>query len=437
MQKHSVNFWPEVAICTVMWNTSFFMAHKTTSLFILGLAIMSLAVYAAMVARIWLWSSHPLRCAFFAGLAWGAGCLGAQTLWAADVCTRYQNHFGCKGLLLCAGSFVMFTLVAGVFTILAALFCSAIDSAMKAAAGIEAKTFRYLVLTFCSLALTPLLFTYLERFSLWPTMTTQGYPFFSPLIPLSSSSEFISFVEKIRGHKKPVGPGKPNFHFHWIEPRAYKKNLQENKGKTFNPRVAGDQIAQGIEASVNNFSASHKKNSRLVLMAPESSFPFKINEYPEITSVWQSKLKKGQTFVLGTYRSEGERLFQTTCFMDKSGIKTFLDKQKLTPMAESEFSTSGKTTPNKAQIDQDLTLVPLVCFEFFIDGSSLKNADQPNEFPVIFANDSWFPKYFKTILRNQARLSAAWYGKEIFYLSHFFDLCISPFSDTFTTVDWH
>lgn len=436
-KRSAASFWPEVAICTVMWNTSFFMAHKTTSLFILGLATMSLLVYSHMVAKIWLWCAQPLRCAMLAGLAWGAGCFGVQTLWAADVCTRFSNHFGCKGLLLCGGAFVMFTLVGGIFTVLAVLLCAAIDSLMTGAIQIEWETPRYFVLVFLALLFSPLLFTYLDRISLWPSMTVQGYPFFSPLIPLSSSSEFIDFVEKVRGHNNSVGPGRPNFHFHWIEPKAYKKNLQENKGKTFNPKVAGDQITKGIETSVQSFASEKNSGSRLVLLAPESSFPFKINEYPEITAQWRSKLKKGQIFALGTYRSEQDRIFQTTCMMDNSGITRFLDKKRLTPFAESKFSTSGDSGPNKAQIDENLTLVPLVCFEFFIDGSSINNAQLPNEFPVIFANDSWFPYYFKTLLRNQARLSAAWYGKKIFYLSHFFDLCISPFSGTLTAVDWH
>lgn len=434
-KKFEKYFWPEVLLCTLMWNISFFMVDKTTSLGILGLAAASILVYAQMISKIWLWIPKPVISGTKAGLAWGAGCFGIQTFWAADVFTRYIDNYGVKCLIVFVFAFVFFTLIGAAFSTLSILLCKAVDWILINLLCIYEKLFRHLALTLVVLSFSPSLFLYFDKVCFWPSCSMLGYPFFSPLIPLSSSETFINFVKKIRGHDKDSAPKHQNFNFHWIEPRAYKHNLIHNKGKSFNPEIAAKQIARAIEASSRKFLKNQSDDQKLLILAPESSFPFKINEFPEIVELWSSKLKPKQFLALGTYRSEENKIFQTTCFIGQNGIINFCDKKRLTPFAESKYSLAASKEPNKAVLDENLTVIPLICFEFFIDSASVKTAQNQNEIPIIFANDSWFPKYFKTILRNQARLASAWYGKELFYLSHFFELCISPFSGSLINID--
>ncbi len=433
------SFWPEILLCTLMWNTSFFMVDKTNSIFILGLAAISILVYCHMIIKILLWNSKPLVKATKAGLFWGAGCFGIQTFWAADVFMRYINNYGAKCLIVLAISFLFFTLIGGLFSMFFTLVAMICNSVLIHFLCIYSKIVRYFILTLTIVACSPILFIYLDRTCFWPVCASHGYPFFSPLIPLSSSDLFLNFIRKTRGTDKNSAIGHSNFHFHWIEPRAYKNNLIKNKGKSFSPQIAASQISQALKASTEQFSKCQKERAnpeqKLLVLAPESSFPFKINEFPEIVELWSSKMAPGQIFAVGTYRSEGEKIFQTTCFIGQNGIINFFDKKRLTPFAESKYSSSSKNGPNKAILDDNLTVVPLICFEFFIDSSSVKQAENQNEIPIIFANDSWFPKYFKTILRNQARLASAWYGKELFYISHFFELCISPFSGSLININ--
>lgn len=418
-----------------MWNLSFFMVDKTTSLWILGLAAGSILIYAHMISKIWLWRSHPIKTGAKAGLFWGAGCFGIQTFWAADVFTRYIDNYGIKCLFVFVFAFAIFTLIGSIFSTISILICMATDSILINLFCLYGKFFRHLILTLTVLSFSPSLFFYLDRACFWPSCSNLGYPFFSPLIPLSSSDLFIKFIKKTRGHSKKVALENSNFHFHWIEPRAYKHNLAHNKGHSFNPKIAADQIAKAIEASSHQFLKNQNDGKKLLILAPESSFPFKINQFPEIVELWSSKMQPGQFFALGTYRTEGEKIFQTTCFISQNGIINFFDKKRLTPFAESKYTQSASKTPNKAILDENLTVVPLICFEFFIDSSSVETAQNQNEIPIIFANDSWFPRYFKTILHNQAKLASAWYGKELFYLSHFFELCISPFSGSLINID--
>jgi hypothetical protein len=435
IKKIAISYWPEILTCSIMWNLSFFMAHKTKSVLILGLAAASMLVFAHMIAKIWLFGARPLRTTAVAGFVWGAACLGVQTFWAADVFARHYNIYGGKGFVVLGGGFLMFSLVACVFAVGCGLICAGVDAFFKAMLDLKSKFLRHLFLTLVVLSVSPLFFTYLSTLSLWPTMSVQGYPFFSPLLPLASSDWFLSTVEKLRGHQQHNNFVPQYFRLHWIEPKAYKENLRVNQGKSFNPNVACNQITQQIKAAIKSFDSHNPGGCKLLMFAPESSFPFKINEFPEIVEKWSCMMEPGQMFALGTYRSEGEKNFQTTCIIDHSGILKFVDKKRLTPFAESKFTKGESTESDKAIIDQDLTLVPLVCFEFFIDSSSINSASRPDEIPVIFANDSWYPVYFKTLLRNQARLSASWYGKDILYLSHFFDLCISPNSASLKAAD--
>lgn len=433
LKKQTISCWPEIILCSLMWNTSFFMAHKTQSIFILGLAAMSIVVFAHMIAKIWLFTLQPFKKVLFAGFFWGAACFGVQTFWAANVFTNYYNLYGVQGFVVWFGAFLMYSLVGAVFSFLFILICSGVDAFFISMLELRSKFLRHIFLTLSVLCATPLLFTYLTKISLWPTMTVQGYPFFSPLIPLSSSDKFLNVLEKILGHKKSEWTIAQKFNFYWIEPKAYKLNLSKNRGEPFSATIAAAQILEELENALLKFKQSSNRDTKLLMLAPESSFPFKINEYPEIVKKWASKIAPEHLLILGTYRSEGQKKFQTTCVINNTGIVKFFDKQKLTPFAEKKCTTGENKYPNKAFIDETLTLVPLVCFEFFIDGSSLKRATSANELPIIFANDSWYPQYFKTLLRNQARLSAAWYGKNIVYLSHYSDLCISPFSDSLVT----
>jgi hypothetical protein len=217
--------------------------------------------------------------------------------------------------------------------------------------------------------------------------------------------------------------------FAWIEPRTYKKNLLTKKGLPFfSAQLVADQINADLAAAVAAFYQTNPlETDRLILLAPESSFPFQINELPDIVDLWANTLDENCFFAFGTYRSNGNRTFRTTCIMNQDGILQFVDKQKMMPFAERNLAPAEQQMPAKARLASDLTLVPLVCFEFFIDISSVKRANDQNDLPIIFANDFWFAPYFKALLRNQARLAEAWYGKKLIYLSHYKDLCIIPF----------
>lgn len=68
---------------------------------------------------------------------------------------------------------------------------------------------------------------------------------------------------------------------------------------------------------------------------PESSYPFPLNEYMNMISLWVEQSRNSRTtFIIGSHKREGECLYNSAYHIKKSRIIKSYEKNKLTPFTE-------------------------------------------------------------------------------------------------------
>lgn len=410
--------WPELTACVAMWNIAFFSVHITNSVFILGQALASIPLFCFLLAKIMLFAKHPKKKLIVVGATWGTLCLGMQTAWFVLLHFYFPKYYPAKLLVVWLGAVLMFAILGACFSILAFFLCKRTKNFINRRRASELGTFTSLLLFSClTLALWNPFYWYLTNASFWPTSKILGYPFFSPMLPLESSRKSIFDSFSLNS----------NIVFRWIEPTTYKRSLKFDHTIEFDPYRAGKEVAKQLLTAQSEISAL-EKTKKVVLMAPESTFPFYINHFQEIIELWAGCLEANTTFLIGAYRKEAGNSYQCTAVISPKGLEKLLDKKFLTPFAEARFTPGANIRiPNIIYINPEHRLQSIICFEFFSNPWIIKGRDK-NLIPVIFGNDSWYPKYFKVLLHNFAKLMSRKNKKPIIYLSHEKSLCLGPLS---------
>ncbi len=241
--------------------------------------------------------------------------------------------------------------------------------------------------------------TYLTSYSLWFAGTLEGYPFFDVRIPLvrmnPSSSPFV-----------------------YLQPDA-------KRDVTHDPGVIGQRIYQKL-AALNIQSG--------VIVAPESTFPFPLNQHPEVVELWSSVLPKDVHLLIGSQRKEGKKFYQTVYWLHEGRIKNYYDKRHRVIFTEGvpaafentswakdlflgdKVSISAGTRDGVVfDVGEGIRVWPQLCSELFMkDSLQVQGVDMV----LWLVNDSWFPPYFRKQLARLAQVRANQIGVPLLYVTH-------------------
>jgi apolipoprotein N-acyltransferase len=187
------------------------------------------------------------------------------------------------------------------------------------------------------------------------------------------------------------------------------------------PEVAGQRIYNKLAAL--KLHKHEKQFNNLIVLAPESTFPFPLNDSNGVLDLWSYVLPKNAHFLIGSQRAEGRKLYQTVYHIQGNRITETYDKLHRTPVSENlprfyknkDFFTRiflrDKRTINKGKgvgalfcIGGLIYIMPQICSDLLL--GPLPKIPVETEVIFWFVNDSWFigpmKKWIKaiTILRT-------------------------------------
>ena len=215
-----------------------------------------------------------------------------------------------------------------------------------------------------------------------------------------------------------------------------------------NPNYYAQKIYQSLcELNLFEYSKKHKK---LIIVAPESTFPFPINIHKDQITFWSNVLPDNAYFLFGSQRIENQKVYQSIIILNKCRIINFYDKKHLILFTEelnkifknfswaktlfltgkSEISNGEKNNQNKFfSLGLKWCILPQICSEFFwnfdqqyLDVKRIKFSDESG-ITFLFVNDSWFIKYFRKTMQNLVYLKSVQYNLPILYIAHE-DFCL-------------
>ena len=288
---------------------------------------------------------------------------------------------------------------------------------------------------------TPIYFLLLDRYMFW--FLQSGYPFLNPLIPLMRYKWFVlllSFLLTGFGWNGGEVRFMPQQKQIVLETRQGESCLLIYLCPTQNKQIHEAAIEIKQQIKLLNLKKQAENYNQICLVGPETTFPFPLNKYKEYVSWWMLGLPKNVTIVLGAYRQEGEKSYQTIFKLERGLIKHTYDKPHRVAFTEKiprywkkfdwakrlfftkkqPIKKGRKKTGNQSfKLSPNLLLVPLVCSEFFfLSAGELRQKARGVDFCVVFINDSWFAPYFRKIMMLSARLKTLLLGKKILYVGH-------------------
>ena len=241
--------------------------------------------------------------------------------------------------------------------------------------------------------------SYLQHYSLWFAGRSEGYPLIDLLIPLTTMREQPS-------------------PFVYLQPDAKDALVHD-------PGVVGQRIYQKLAALGLDEDA--------IVVAPESTFPFPLNEHPEIVQLWATVLPRNAHLLIGSQRKEGDKFYQTVYWIHERRIKDYYDKQHRVLFTEGVPEIFANTAWAKNLFLKDKTEIsvgtqgprifeicgnrirPLMCSELFMrDKVDLAGAN----LVLWLVNDSWFPPYLCNLLMRLAQVKANTLGVPVVYVTH-------------------
>lgn len=198
-------------------------------------------------------------------------------------------------------------------------------------------------------------------------------------------------------------------------------------------------IAQDIGYAVTSCLAK-KKDAQIIVM-PESSYPFSLNEHPEMIHLWADIMVSEEVYlILGAHRSIHDKAYNCLYCIKNRRIIFYYDKKKLVPLTE-YIPTHLKKLPgvadlflkNKIHFEPrdnksastmlqigNITIVPSICSEFFWGYPLSKKGD----IIMCIVNDTWFNSNMRALLCLYARYRALCEKRMIIYVSHYYGILI-------------
>jgi hypothetical protein len=300
-------------------------------------------------------------------------------------------------------------------------------------------------------------FWVIQNYSMWFMGRVEGYPFFNPLIPLAKFKWFLFLYSLICGFVSidysqgerlcefpfalSVERRKPN-EVEWVRTDSNDTlifhlkppiSTWDTKTKDFPPSVVAQKIYHQLaNLELEKYSQKYKN---LIVVAPESTYPFSLNKHEEHIELWNCVLPENAHLLIGSQRKEGCWNYQTVYwihngliinFYDKKHVMQFVEnlsvKWKIFIWAKNLFLKDGvelqegKYTEKQTvfKISDDLVVIPRICSELFFCNEGLEKEGVI----FFFVNDSWFLPYFRKLMENMASLRSFQVGLPIFYIHH-------------------
>ncbi|MFH1461422.1 MAG: hypothetical protein ABIF12_00530 [bacterium] len=267
-----------------------------------------------------------------------------------------------------------------------------------------------------------------------------GYPFLNPLIPLAKYKWFLLIYSFIFSPNQTTN--KLQEKFLKENKIIYLKPLVKSYDNNYNATTMGQIIYQQL-ANLNLEKYLYKYKN-IILLSPETYFPYSLNKNKKIVKLWSTILPESSYFFVGSQREKTNKqnklkIYQTVFLLESGRIIDFYDKKHRALFAEfipnifknSKWSSSlflnGKVKftagcQNKTfKITQEFTIIPKICSEFFCRVDL--NIKEDVSFLFLFVNDSWFMNYFKNMMQNLAYLISCELNLIVFYNNHK-DLCV-------------
>jgi apolipoprotein N-acyltransferase len=382
---------------------------------------------------------------FIDGLLWGCIFFGLHMHGLLQVILDHAQAKGI-GILLWCLLIVYCSFYAGIWFWCAATFSSFFLKPI-------ARIFCWVLVSFC-------FFFFVEQGILWIFGRLEGYPFAIPLLPLASHPSWLfwlpyfgsgcltivlllipAFFSLYLIHK--------SLFYRWaivvtVLPFLSGWFLHEEKIKiphwikeiggvvphlTFNNNPF--ECAQEITYCLMNYCEKNPKARILIL--PESSYPFALNEHPEAVEMWaQNVLFEDKILLLGSHRRSGKELFNTFYCIKQCRIIFFYDKKHTIPFIEylpppwnklkilqslflnkkEQFNVSQKPR-NSFSPTKKVTMLPYICSELFF----AKNKENSQDPIICLINDSWFSGSMCTLLHLVACYKALSWNQDILYVA--------------------
>ncbi len=266
----------------------------------------------------------------------------------------------------------------------------------------------------------------------------EGYPFINPLLPLTVYRPFLKCVALAA-----MIVGRPCSHpRHDLSSVVYCAPVVNRVVNAQAPwRTNAQAVGKRIYDELINLHAVNSQNKLYV--TPESMYCFRLNYHPEIVTMWSSVLLPDEDLLMGSVIERAGRYYQAVFWLRKSLIINFYVKKLLTPFVEKIPDYLKTFEPLKQpflgnavefcdgeqgfgteffDIGPHLRVIPRICLEFFFcsahDFDAVRVTDR-DAWIFVFANDSWFDRYFRKILFLTAVLKANYSGLPVLYSGHF------------------
>lgn len=382
---------------------------------------------------------------FLAGFVWGSVVFSFNIIWLYVLLLK-KSH---ASLFLSA---ILYLFCVFYYAFITGLFFGITSFLINLTKNLFLKFLSFFVTISCY-------FYFLIRYSFLLFGRVEGYPFINPFIPLAKCKIFYLLVSFLSG-----------FHGMTQQPKTilnspisnleeckifYLKPVKANKKQEGSPHYYAQKIYQGLCALdlfkySNNYCCS-KKYKKLIVVAPESTFPFPINKHEDQIDFWSNVLPDNAYFLFGSQRIESDKTYQSIIFINQCRIINFYDKKHLILFTEelnrtfknfswarNLFLTEKKEICNGRQSSQNKSfslglkwcILPQICSEFFWDfDRQYLNIEKANNYCCykfndkssiifLFVNDSWFMKYFRKIMQNLVYLKSVQYNLPILYIAH-------------------
>lgn len=283
----------------------------------------------------------------------------------------------------------------------------------------------------------------IENWIFLPIGLGTGYPFLNPCIPLGGYTIFLKTIGLVsmlwsgsldKSHYSPVNIA-------YVAPVVNRVKNTTAAWKA-NPETIGYKIHYHLY--------KHDQAEGSLYVSPETTFPFPLNHYPQISSLWTSVLEQKDHFFVGSILQEEKRLYQAIFWLQRGPIIKVYVKKMLMPFVEKiprayqnfpmlknmflkhgvEFCEVTESCGTEFfDVHQNLRILPQICLEFFFAArkyfQDYKDGSK-NVMIFFFANDSWFNNFFREILRRAVTIKANFIGLPVVYIGHFGYEVIEP-----------
>lgn len=193
--------------------------------------------------------------------------------------------------------------------------------------------------------------------------------------------------------------------------------------------------AQKINKKISLLLDAHPEKK--IIIMPESSFPFPLNNYPEVIALWQQNaLSRGAYLCIGSHKSSRGYLYNTLYFVSPNEISEDYVKKKLMPFTEylpalwrNSSHLKALFLKDKKEFSPDFfaekqtvlaghSFMPYICSEIYFE---TKKRTTPNScIDLCVVNDAWFSThYLRVLMMLFVQYKAIEHQRDSIYVGHY------------------